>query len=283
MIKENWLLPAGSPVSEVADTYKRLGFVGVANLITPDEVAELDAAHKDALRTGAMIDSDTEMADNYDTIYRHKTFEPYVRDPRITSIVQAILDTGVELQHVKFNAKPPGGGHVAWHQDFAFYPHTNYDLIAATIYLDPAGEGNGALRFIPGSHAWGELAHHDAEGNFAYGCADQNSLSQKPAVTLAVPAGTVTFHHCLTVHTSSAATNGQPRRLLIFQFRADDAAQLAGAIWDCTGIPITAENPVRRARFPDGTTINLRGRDGRLIDIFGNLRPAKPLVSVKPR
>jgi hypothetical protein len=56
--------------------------------------------------------------------------------------------------------------------------------------------------------------------------------------------------------------------------------QLAGPLWDCTGEAILREDPIRRARFPDGTVLTLRGR---LIDVFGNLRPERSLASVKRR
>ena len=45
-----------------------------------------------------------------------------------------------------------GGGYgaaVEWHQDWAFYPHTNDDLLAIGIYLDDCGPDNGPLMVIP--------------------------------------------------------------------------------------------------------------------------------------
>ena len=43
------------------------------------------------------------------------------------------------------------GSLVEWHQDFAFYPHTNDDLIIG-IYLEDCYEQNGPLKIIKGSH-----------------------------------------------------------------------------------------------------------------------------------
>ena len=53
----------------------------------------------------------------------------------------------------KINIKAPEyGAAVEWHQDWAFYPHTNDDLLAIGVALDDCEEENGPLMVIPGSH-----------------------------------------------------------------------------------------------------------------------------------
>lgn len=278
---EKWLRSASSPVSEIAATYHALGFVAIGGIVTPEDVAALHRAHDEGIASGSLVASKGEMADNYDTIYRHPTFEKWVRDSRLVAIVRAIFKRGVELQHVKYNAKPlTGGGQAPWHQDYPFFPHTNYDLLALTIYFDDTDESNGAIRFVPGSHLTGELPHYDEAGKFAYEVHDQSVIAQASSIPLVVPAGTVTLHHCLTLHCSGEVTSNRQRRLLIFQYRAEDNVQLAGPLWDCTGLAIAPENTVRKARFPDGTTVSLRGH---LVDVFGNLKPQRALPSVKPK
>ena len=44
------------------------------------------------------------------------------------------------------------GSEIGWHQDWAFYPHTNDDLITVGIYLDDCFEKNGPLKIIKNSH-----------------------------------------------------------------------------------------------------------------------------------
>jgi len=274
-----WLLPATASPADIAATFNEVGFVAIKGFLSPVEVAELHSAHDEGIVSGALLASKDDMADNYDTIYRHEAFNRWVRDPRLVSLVRAIFNRGIELQHVKYNAKPiTGGGEAPWHQDFPFFPHTNHDLLAATIYFDDADEANGAIRFVPGSHRFGELSHYDETGRFTYGCSDQAACARYESVCLTVPAGTVTLHHCFALHASGHVTSGRQRRLLIFQYRAEDNVQLAGPLWDCTGEKILSENPVRRARFFDGTVITLRGQ---LVDVFGNLKPDRSLPSVK--
>ena len=67
----------------------------------------------------------------------------------------------VRLQTTKLNTKAPGGGAaVEWHQDWAFYPHTNDDLLAIGLILADVDEANGPLMVIPGSHKGPTLEPH---------------------------------------------------------------------------------------------------------------------------
>lgn len=271
-------LDAASPAERIREVYDRVGFVSFPNLLGPDEVALLDAAYWEGVESGAIARSEDAIGNNNDAIFRHPLFERYVKDDRILAIASAVIGRGFEVQHTKLNAKPPGGrgGAVPWHQDFPYFPHTNYDLPAVLIHLDDEDETNGALRFIPGSHAWGVLPHHDTDGNFLYQAEEQAGCDAHPSVLLKVPAGTVSVHHSLALHKSDDTTSGCERRLLVFQYRAEDAVQLAGAIWRCSGYPVRPQDPIKRARFPDGSSVVLRGRGGRLFDLFGTLQPDSP-------
>jgi hypothetical protein len=90
------------------------------------------------------------------------------------------------------------------------------------------------------------------------------------------PAGFVSFHHCLTLHTSNPKLRSGHRRLIVLQYRAVDAVQLAGVIWRCNGMQLEEENGAPRARFPDGTSVEMRGHGGRLFDVSGKLAPNRP-------
>ena len=112
------------------------------------------------------------------------------------------------------------GSPVEWHQDWAFYPHTNDDVLATGIYLDDCDMDNGPLLVLPGTHHGPTWDHH-AEGRF---CGAMNpaacDLDFSKAVPLMGPAGSMTIHHvrrCMarrsTAPTASAAcccTNTPP-------------------------------------------------------------------------
>src|SRR5438093_831034 len=98
--------------------------------------------------------------------------------------------------------QPPtiGGGEVGWHQDFPFFPHTNYDLLACMFLLDDATPENGCLRMIPGSHQRGPVDHYDAHGKFTGRATNPQDWEPDEragnVADLVVPAGSMTVHHC---------------------------------------------------------------------------------------
>lgn len=97
---------------------------------------------------------------------RDELFAAIAEDPRLLDAVEQLIGPDIVLQYSKLNVKPPRVGSVVeWHQDFAFYPHTNTDLVATLIYLDEATRENACLRVLPCSHRNG-LLDHESEGHF---------------------------------------------------------------------------------------------------------------------
>jgi len=134
------------------------------------------------------------------------------------------FDTG------KLNMKSAGyGAPVEWHQDWAFYPHTNDDLAAVGIMLDDCDGENGPMMVIPGSHRGPIHDHHGPDGRFC-GAIDPVAcdLDVSRAVTCLGKAGSITVHHVRAVHGSATNFSGRERRLLLFQYRAADAWPLLG-------------------------------------------------------
>lgn len=238
------------------------------------------AGVEEAVAAARLAIGESEMANNNDCIYAHPSIHAVVRDERIVATAERLIGVPIELQHAKFNAKPSqdtGGGIVHWHQDFPFYPHTNFDMLSCIIHLDDEDEAAGPLRVVNGSHKWGPQSHLDDDGSFAYRYTGNENLESKPITLLTGPAGTISFHHVLTMHGSAPKLRSGHRRLLIFQYRATDAVQLAGVIWRCTGMAVREQVELRRfARFPDGTRVELRGKSSKLVDLFGRYAPDKP-------
>ena len=100
----------------------------------------------------------------------------------------------------KLNTKAPGGGAaVEWHQDWAFYPHTNDNLLVFGIMLEDVTDENGPLQVIPGSHKGPILSHHN-NGVFC-GAVDPNDpdFNREKIITLTGRAGSMTIHHARTL------------------------------------------------------------------------------------
>ena len=64
-----------------------------------------------------------------------------------------LIGPNLRLQTTKLNMKSAGyGAAVEWHQDYAFYPHTNDDILAIGVIIDDMAHENGPLMVFPGSH-----------------------------------------------------------------------------------------------------------------------------------
>jgi phytanoyl-CoA hydroxylase len=160
---------------------------------------------------------------------RYDFFRALTRDPKITALLTGLLGPNIRLYGGKLNMKSAGyGSPVEWHQDWAFYPHTNDDVLATGIYLDDCEMSNGPLMVIPGSHLGPTYDHH-ADGRFC-GAIDIDSakLDVSKAVPLMGPAGSMTIHHARLVHGSALNTSNRQRRLLLHEYTAADAWPLMG-------------------------------------------------------
>src|SRR5262249_6452352 len=91
----------------------------------------------------------------------HPIFDRISRLDALLDIVAALIGPEIRYQGSKLNMKAAEyGAPVEWHQDFAFYPHSNDDLLAVGICLDNCTLENGCMLVIPGSHRWPILDHH---------------------------------------------------------------------------------------------------------------------------
>ena len=116
---------------------------------------------------------------------------------------------------------PSDGSAVEWHQDWAFYPHTNDDLLEVGIALDDMTAENGALMVIPGSHT-GKTWDHHQDGLFV-GAITDPAFRSDGAVPVTVKAGGITLHHVRMVHGSKPNRSEKPRRMFFIGFCAADA------------------------------------------------------------
>jgi phytanoyl-CoA hydroxylase len=180
----------------------------------------------------------------------HQAFRDLARHPRLVAILQALLGPAVRLHGSKINIKAPQyGSAVEWHQDWAFYPHTNDDLLAVGIMLDDCAMENGPLLLMPGTHR-GPVYDHHADGVFCGAmdpeATDLNFAAAAPAIA---PAGSMSFHHVRLVHGSAQNTSNLPRQLLLYEFAAADAWPLLGvANWDEFNSRIVAGAPTNQPR-----------------------------------
>jgi phytanoyl-CoA hydroxylase len=159
----------------------------------------------------------------------HPDYAALVRHPGIVAVLQSLWGPNIRFDTAKLNMKSAGfGAAVEWHQDWAFYPHTNDDLAAVGVMMDDMAEENGPLLIVPGSHR-GPVYDHHADGRFC-GAMDpaRGEVDFSRAVPLTGRAGSITVHHVRAVHGSAPNLSARDRRLLLLQFRTADAWPLLG-------------------------------------------------------
>ena len=146
-----------------------------------------------------------------------------------------LIGPNLRLHTTKLNMKSAGyGAAVEWHQDYAFYPHTNDDILAIGVCLDDMAHENGPLMVFPGSHK-GPVYDHHVDGVFAGAMLpEENGLDMKDAVELTGPAGSISIHHGRIVHGSALNTSNRSRRILFYEMMAADAFPIMGSMtkWD---------------------------------------------------
>ncbi len=226
--------------------YHEHGYVVVPDLVDTATLAELRRGVEAVVARAATV---TTHDDIYDLEPGHRPDRPRVRrikkphlvDPvfdrvmrsePILSVSRQLLGPGVRLYGSKLNIKAPEyGSPVEWHQDWAFYPHTNDDVLAVGVMLDDMGD-NGPLLVMPGSHKGPTWDHH-ADGVFC-GAIDPAAcpLDFSKAVALTGRAGACSFHHVRLVHGSAQNTSRAPRNLLLYEFAANDAFPLVTGVKD---------------------------------------------------
>lgn len=248
----------GLTPAEVAE-YQATGFLVINDVLTPAEVETLRAAaaspevHRHIY--GQRDDADTATIHALEITMAHPAFLALAQHPAIVAKLTALLGPDIQLQHSKLAVKPstPGTGPFQWHQDFAYFPHTNFDLAAVMVMLDDATPENGCMSMVVGSHKLGLLNHTNNKGLFSGGCREEKYLNDPSQIAEIKPrAGGISIHHGLTLHGSPANRSGQPRRGVVFQYRADDAYQLCDGVWADTGIQVAGRRR-ERVRCDCGT------------------------------
>ena len=225
------------------EAYRRDGVIVVPEVLdrttlgrVRQVIAELVAGAADVTEHTDLYDLEPGHSRNDPRVRRIKTphkihpiFDEIVRSKPVIDILTKLIGPGLRLHGSKLNMKSAKyGSPVEWHQDWAFYPHTNDDVLATGIYLDDCDMDNGPLLVIPGSHRGPTFDHH-AGGRF---CGAMNpaacDIDFAKAVPLMGPAGSMTIHHARLVHGSALNRSNRQRRLLLHEYAAADAWPLMG-------------------------------------------------------
>ncbi|MDH3263541.1 MAG: phytanoyl-CoA dioxygenase family protein [Paracoccaceae bacterium] len=225
-------------------SYAENGYLLVENAVTPEELGKLREITSELIEKSRGV-SESNEAYELDAGHspdsprltriklphrQHPYFWHLLRNSRITEVLTDLLGPDTTLLTSKLNTKAPGGGAaIEWHQDWAFYPHTNDDLLAFGLMLEDVTEKNGPLMVVPGSHKGPVLSHH-AGGVFC-GAIDPDDplFEREKIVTITGKAGSMTVHHARTLHGSAPNLSDRARMILFYEIAKADAWPILGS------------------------------------------------------
>ena len=227
------------------DAYQRDGFIVVPDLLGATELSALRQIIAELVAGAATVDTHTAVYDLEPGHTRaepkvrriktphevHPAFGAVVRSPAVIEVLTRLIGPGLRLHSSKLNMKSARyGSPVEWHQDWAFYPHTNDDVLAIGVMLDDMDFENGPLLVTPGTHKGPIWNHHGEDGRFC-GLIDPADIPNEiaNAVPLIGRAGSMSFHHVRSLHGSALNTSDRSRNLLLYGIAAADAWPLLGA------------------------------------------------------
>jgi len=223
--------------------YRTDGYIVVPDAVSPDLLSQARQALAALLDRAGSIERNDEVYDLEDSHSRarprvrrikaphklHRVFMDIVRAEPVLGAVADLVGPGVRFLNSKLNLKSAGfGAAVEWHQDWAYYPHSNDDVLAVGVMLDDMTPENGPMLVLPGSHT-GAVHDHHADGRF---CGAIDLVASAVDVSEAVPilgrAGSISLHHARLVHGSDLNRSGADRRFLLYELAAADAWPLIG-------------------------------------------------------
>ena len=160
-----------------------------------------------------------------------------VRDPAVAQLAAAVTGARrIQVWATQLLIKPPAteaAGHVGWHQDRQYWRYWSQAEGLFTIWmaLSDVGADCGPMRFVRGSQRWGFLDQGDFFGGDQQALRDGIDIPEGEGweeVSALMPAGGVSFHHCLTFHGSDANTSDRPRCSVAVHLRTEAVVPIRG-------------------------------------------------------
>ena len=233
------------------DTYREQGYIVLENQIPAEwlvkihaEIARFENEARGVTQSNDRLDLEDSHTPDAPRLRRiklpHKisdVFRDLMYSDHILGPARDLIGPNLRLHTSKLNMKSAGyGAAVEWHQDYAFYPHTNDDILAIGVLIDDMALANGPLQVFPGSHT-GPVYDHHVNGVFAGAILPEaQGLDTAQAIALTGNAGSISIHHGRALHGSALNTSDRPRRILFYEMMAADAFPIMGSMTNWSGI-----------------------------------------------
>ena len=198
-----------------AENYDADGFIMRARLIPEDRIGDFRDKMEEFIRHHG---EDPRFGDW--CYFKSNIILPWVVDlaiaPGVVGAVKSVLGPDILLWNSFLPIKPPKSeGHFAWHQDATCWHLTPVEeMVTVWLALSDVTPDNGCMRFLPGSHHQGQIAHEMTKGTKSMLRRGQRALGtidESAAVACPLRPGEASLHHPFTLHCSASNLGGQWR------------------------------------------------------------------------
>jgi ectoine hydroxylase-related dioxygenase (phytanoyl-CoA dioxygenase family) len=215
--------------------YRRDGFVMVPDLLTAEEVARFGAAVTAGVKWRTKdLSVPLEERSNYQKSFLQcmnlwedcEDVAPLTFHPRIAQVAAELMEVDAcRVWHDQALYKEAHGRETDAHQDHPYWPIKEVNSVTAWIPFVQSTLENGALGYLPGSHAIGLRKFVNIFFGEPDKILDEPELREIEPVFLSVPPGSVAFHHGLTVHLAGANNTDVDRAVHTIIFFPDGSTR----------------------------------------------------------
>ena len=206
----------------------RDGFIVLRAVLSPDEVSAYGAVIRDtAMRRFAARDMPAAAHGAFlQTLglrFDAEGVRRFCLAPRFGAIAARLLQVpAVRIFHEQALFKQSGGSDSHWHQDQYYWPLATDRSLGLWMPLVDCNRQMGTIRFVRGSHRYGDLAGRDISDESAHHF-DEFIVRERLDIyqTEELAAGDCTFHLGWTVHGAPANHSDAMREAMIVTFYPD--------------------------------------------------------------
>jgi len=237
--------------------YEQLGFCAVAPVI-PHDLVERAASAMDRI-VGGITPRPMGIVKIDQPHWTDETLREVVTHPELARWAAALVGAStLQVFAVQLLYKPtdaPGQEvRVGWHQDDTYWDQWwTGEAFTAWVALSEVTADSGPVRFVAGSHRWGNIGESDFFGRDDETAKSRFRLpdgAEWTEVAAELPPGGVSFHTRYTMHGSSSNTGPLPRRGLAVHLRSERAEPVPGLGYDAYRNADATSSPFVHGRPP---------------------------------
>lgn len=235
MVREKATLGARIVTDDQLDQFKRDGFIMIPDLLTAEEVERFGVAVTDGVMHRTRNNTvPMEERNNYQKSFLQcmnlwedrPDVAPLTFHPMVAQAAAELMEVDAcRVWHDQALIKEAHGRATDAHQDHPYWPIKETNSITAWIPFVQSTLKNGALGYVPGSHAVGLRKFVNIFFGEPQDILAEPEIANTEPVFLSVPPGSVAFHHGLTVHLAGANNTDTNRSVHTIIFFPDGSTR----------------------------------------------------------